>query len=155
MRELEIQLIHEWREQIGRFTLGILDYESEEEPENFDFKSKQPRDNPNSSIEKEKSEKMRAQLANMAEQLKRLIHLNEAKENEQLEESHPLCSRIRSKIWKGKDIDFDKYNGMSDPRMHIVIFEEATCSHQHDVDMLARLFQLSLGEENCKIQKLE
>ena len=42
---------------------------------------------------------MRAQLVNMAEQLKRLIHLNEAKENEQLEENHPLCSRIRSKIW--------------------------------------------------------
>ena len=140
MRELEIQLIHEWREQIGRFTPGILDYESEEEPENLDFINKQPKDNPNSSIEKEKSEKMRAQLANMAEQLKRLIHLNEAKENEQLEEIHPLCSRIRSKIWEGKDIDFDKYNGMSDPRMRILIFEEAAYRHQHDSDMLARLF---------------
>ena len=98
MRELEIQLIHEWREQIGRFTTRILDYETEEEPENLDFINKQPEDNPNSSIEKEKSDKMRAQLANMVEQLKRLIHLNEAKENEQLVESHPLCSRIRSKI---------------------------------------------------------
>ena len=54
MEELEIQLIHEWREQIGRFTPGILDYESEEEPKNLDFINKQPKDNPNSSIEKEK-----------------------------------------------------------------------------------------------------
>ena len=54
MEELEIQLIHEWREQIGRFTPGILDYESEEEPKNLDFINKQTEDNPNSSIEKEK-----------------------------------------------------------------------------------------------------
>jgi len=31
--------------------------------------------------------------------------------------------------------------------MHITIFEEATCNHQNDKDMLAILFQLSLGEE--------
>ena len=66
MRELEIQLIHEWKEQIRRFTPRILDYESKEEPGNLDFINKQPKDNPNSSIEKEKSDKMRAQLANMA-----------------------------------------------------------------------------------------
>jgi len=75
-------LIHEWREQIGRFTPKILDYESEEELENLDFIGKQPKDNTITQIEKEKLEKMRAQLANMAKQLKRLIHLNEAKENE-------------------------------------------------------------------------
>jgi len=85
MIELENQLIHEWREQIGRFTPGILDYESEEELENLDFIGKQPKDNTITQIGKGKSEKMRAQLANMAKQLKRLIHLNEAKENEQLE----------------------------------------------------------------------
>jgi len=34
--------------------------------------------------------------------------------------------------------------------MHITIFEEATCNHQNDTDMLARLFQLSLGEEDSE-----
>jgi len=34
--------------------------------------------------------------------------------------------------------------------MHIAIFKEATCNHQNDTDMLARLFQLSLGEEASK-----
>jgi len=31
--------------------------------------------------------------------------------------------------------------------MHITIFEEVACNHQNDTNMLARLFQLSLGEE--------
>lgn len=38
-----------------------------------------------------------AQLVEMVEQLKKLMHLNEAKEDEQLEESHPLCPNIKSK----------------------------------------------------------
>ena len=60
MRELENELIHEWREQIGRFTPIILNYESEEELENLDFMGKQPKDNTITQIEKEKLEKMRA-----------------------------------------------------------------------------------------------
>ena len=39
------QLIHEWREQIGRYTPRILDYESDEEIENIDFLNKQNKDN--------------------------------------------------------------------------------------------------------------
>lgn len=34
--------------------------------------------------------------------------------------------------------------------MHITIFEKVACNHQHDVDILVRLFQLSLGEEAFK-----
>lgn len=81
-----------------------------------------------------------AQLVEMAKKLKRLIHLNEVKEDEQLKESHPLCPKIKSKTWEGEDIYFSKYDGINDPRMHITIFEEATCSLQHDANILVRFF---------------
>lgn len=62
------------------------------------------------------------------------------KEDEQLKEGHPFCTKIRSKTWKGEDINFSKYDGISDLKMHIIIFEEAACNHLHDTNMLARLF---------------
>ena len=83
----------------------------------------------------------------MAKQIRKLTLLHDEKANKHLKESHPLCTRIRRRTWEGEDIEFNKYDSMSDPRMHITIFEEAACSHLHDLDMLARLFQLNLGEE--------
>jgi len=53
-------------------------------------------------------------------------------------------------MWEGEDINFSKYNGASDLRMHIVVFEESACSHLHETDMLARLFPSSLGKEVSK-----
>jgi len=88
-----------------------------------------------------------AQLQAMAEQLKRLTLLHNEKADKYETENHPLCTRIRRRTWEGEDITFSKYDGINDPRMHITIFEEAACCHLYDEDMLARLFQLSLGEE--------
>jgi len=86
----------------------------------------------------------------MVEQLKRLTLLSKEKEVEQLNKSHPFCANIRTKTWEGEDLDFNKYDGTSDPKMHIIIYEEVACNHQNDKDMLERLFQLSLGEEDSK-----
>lgn len=60
MRELERQLIHEWREQMERYTFGILNYESEEEIKNLDSLNKQNKDNSTAQNEKEKFEKRMA-----------------------------------------------------------------------------------------------
>jgi len=68
-------------------------------------------------------------------------------ESEHQNESHPFYTRIRRRTWEGEVISFSKYNGISDPRMHITIFKESTCNHLHDTDMLARLFPSSLGKE--------
>jgi len=87
------------------------------------------------------------QLKVMAEQLKKLTLLHDEKESEHQKESHPFCTRIRRRTWEGEEIDFNKYNGTSDPRMHIIVFEESTCSHLRDIDMSARLFSSSLGKE--------
>ena len=92
-------------------------------------------------------EKRMAQLKVMAKQLKSLTLLRKEREGEQLDEGHPFCVKIKSKTWEGEDIDFNKYDGSSDLRMHVTIFEEVACNHQNNIDMLARLFQLSLGEE--------
>jgi len=73
--------------------------------------------------------------------------LSKEKEGEQLNESHPFYAKIKSKTWEGEDIDFNKYDGISDPRMHITTFEEIACNHQDDTNMLVRLFQHNLGEE--------
>lgn len=75
----------------------------------------------------------------MVEQLKKLTLLHE-KANKHLKESHPLFPRIIKRTWEGEDIEFSKYDGISDLRMHITIFKEAACSHLHDLDMLVRLF---------------
>jgi len=83
----------------------------------------------------------------MVEQLKMLTLLSKEREGEQLNEGHPFCEKIKSKTREGEDIDLNKYDGISDPRMYITIFKKATCNHQNDIDMLVRLFQLSLGEE--------
>lgn len=88
-----------------------------------------------------------AQLKAMAKQIEKLTLLNNEKENEKLRENHPFCPRIRRKIWEGEDIEFNRYDGTIDPRMHITIFEELACNHLHNTDMLARLCQLILGEE--------
>lgn len=87
-----------------------------------------------------------AQLQAMVEQLRKLTLLHDEKANKHLKESHPLCTRIR-RTWEGEDIEFSKYDSMGDLRMHITFFKEAACSHLHDPDMLARLFQLNLGEK--------
>jgi len=71
-------------------------------------------------------------------------------ESEHQRESHPFFTRIRIRTWEGEDINFSKYNGISDPIMHITIFEELACSHLRDTDMLARLFWSSLGKEASK-----
>jgi len=83
----------------------------------------------------------------MVEQLKRLTLVGKEKEGKQLNESHPFCAKIRTKTWKGKDIDFNKYDGTSDRKMHIKIFEKVACNHKNDKDIIVRLFLLSLGEE--------
>jgi len=83
----------------------------------------------------------------MDEQLKKLTLLHGKIESEHQKESHPFCTRIRRRTWEGEDINFSKYNGISDPRMHIAIFEESACNHLCDTDMLARLFSSSLRKE--------
>jgi len=87
------------------------------------------------------------QLKVMTEQLKKLTLLHGKIESEHQKESHPFCTRIRRRTWEGEDISFSKYNGISDPRMHIILFEELACSHIRDTDMLAKLFLSSLGKE--------
>jgi len=87
------------------------------------------------------------QLNAMVEQLMKLTLARDQAESECQKKSHPFCTKIRRRTWEGEDINFSKYNGASDPRMHIVVFEESVCSHLHDNDMLARLFPSSLGKE--------
>jgi len=87
------------------------------------------------------------QLKVIVEHIKKLTLLHDKKESEHQKESHPFCTKIRRRTWEGEDIDFSKYNGISDPRMHITIFEESTWNHLCDTDMLARLFSTSLGKE--------
>jgi len=82
----------------------------------------------------------------MAEQLKKLTLLHGKIESEHQKQSHPFCTWIRRKTWEGEDINFSKYNGINDLRMHIAIFEESTYNHLCDTDMLARLFSSSLGK---------
>jgi len=74
--------------------------------------------------------------------------LHDEKESEHQKESHPFCTKIKRITWEGENIDFSKYNGTSDPRMHIIIFEELACSHLRDTDMLTRLFLSNLGKED-------
>ena len=87
------------------------------------------------------------QLNAMAEQLKKLTLLHGKIERENQKESHPFCTKIRRRTWEGEDINFRKYNGIGDPRMHIVVFEESACSHLRDTDMLNKLFLSTLGKE--------
>ena len=93
------------------------------------------------------NEQMMTQLNAMAEQIKKLTLAQNQVENECYKESHPFCTRIKKRTWEGEDINFSKYNGTGDPRMHIVVFEESACSHLYDNDMLARLFPSNLGNE--------
>ena len=83
----------------------------------------------------------------MVEQLRKLTLARDQAESECQKESHPFCTRIRRRTWEGEDINFSKYNGVGDQRMHIVVFEELACIHLKDNDMLARLFPSSLGKE--------
>jgi len=87
------------------------------------------------------------QLNTMVEQLRKLTLARDQAESECQKESHPFCTRIRRRTWEGEDINFSKYNGVGDQRMHIVVFEELACIHLKDNDMLARLFPSSLGKE--------
>ena len=87
------------------------------------------------------------QLNMMVEQLRKLTLARGKIESEYQKESHPFYTRIRRRTWEGKDINFSKYNGTGDPRMHIMIFKESACSHLHDNDMLARLFPSSLRKK--------
>ena len=87
------------------------------------------------------------QLKVMVEQLKKLILLHDKIESEHPKNIHPFCTTIKRRTWEGEDINFTKYNGTNDPRMHIIIFEELACSHLLDTDMLARLFPSNLGKE--------
>ena len=141
-------LIQEWREQNLRFTLGPSNQENEEKIEKCKTpKNKQGSDDPIRKKEKDIADQRMTQLKAMVEQQKKLTLLHDEKANEHLKESYPFCTRIRRRTWEGEYIEFSKYNGMSDPRMHIIVFEEAACSHLHDTDMLARLFLRSLEEE--------
>ena len=83
MRELETQLIQEWREQNQRFTLGPPNHESEEEIERCNtLKNRQGSDDIIKQNEREVAEKRMVQLKAMVEQLKKLIFLHNEKENE-------------------------------------------------------------------------
>ena len=138
MIELETNLIQEWRDQSGKFA----SCENEEIMKADDKVTKQ-----NEQIV---LQKRMIQLDIMAEQLRKLTLACNKAESEYQKESHPFCTRIKRRTWEGEDINFNKYNGASDPRMHIVVFKESACSHLHDIDMLARLFLSNLGKEGSK-----
>jgi len=62
IRELERQLMQEWREQKGRYNPKILDYKSEKETKNLDFLIENEKNNDNSTTKNEK-EKLEKRIA--------------------------------------------------------------------------------------------
>jgi len=132
-------LIQEWRDQSGRFA----NYENEE--------TRKADNQNNDRVTKQNEHKVlqqrMMQLNAMVEQLRKLTLVHGKIESKYQKESHPFCTKIRRRTWEGEDINFSKYNGIGDPRMHIMVFEESACSHFRNIDMLARLFLSNLGKE--------
>jgi len=63
----------------------------------------------------------------------------------------PLTARVLTKIIIGKkSVNFTKFDGMQDHKMHVHKFHEEAMEYMHDQDFLANLFSHSMKDKALK-----